>query len=700
MGTADNVILVGWPAIKEAFKQEGSLGRPPENAFTALTPLKGFAMASGPEWRDQKKVSLKLLRDLGLGRNTMEVHIIDEISKLIAAIEQHNQNGVQVPFEIRKILSPSVSNNIFSLAYGKRYDYSHPRRKMMDDMLDPSTTNTLLVIMMIIFSNMPRLFRVLGFFGLLGTRKTMAQNKEVIEYTRQEIRDHEKTLDKNNIRDFIDGFLVEIAERQKSDPGSFFNHESLLANVIGFFFAGSDTTCLITLSHVSYRDPLPSPQYWAAKKYCSSYLQFRFTMSATKSPKLSVLDDSKLIVTNESGQSFLRSVLQNGAQEHAFYVCDLNTLVTRVRLFRKYLPDVEFHYAMKANSSPPILKMAVNLGLNFDCASKAEISAIVDGLGLSGDRIVYANTIKSKSDLIYARDKGVKLMTFDNLESLKQIKQSGTNPNLLLRLYVDNDHADCLMGEKFGAKMENVAQLLRYAQDAMLNVVGIAFHAGSGLKDALAFADTIADCRKVYDMMTDVGFEPNILDIGGGYPGSENSVAIFEDIVLEIRSSLARHFNGIKIKIIAEPGRFLVSSSSTLVTTVIGKRPAYATEGASVAYYINESTSGQFSEQASPDLVEPKALLNENVSGNVLTTATSILYGQSCYPRDIIGTFMLPELYIGDKVVFPDTGAYYAATTSYFNGFQPPSIVYLIKPENERYLDDWYQFKKPDMTHT
>ncbi|KAI1296688.1 Ornithine decarboxylase [Halotydeus destructor] len=423
-------------------------------------------------------------------------------------------------------------------------------------------------------------------------------------------------------------------------------------------------------------------------------------MSATKLPKVSLIDDSELIVTNESGQSFLRSVLQNGAQEHAFYVCDLNTIVDKVRLFRKYLPEVEFYYAMKANSFPLVLKMAANLGLNFDCASRAEISAIVDGLGLPGDRIVYANTIKSNGDLLYAKDKGVKLMTFDNLESLKQIKQIGTSPDLLLRLCVDNDHAECPMGEKFGAKMENVAQLLQYAQGAMLNIVGIAFHAGSLLKDSLAFAETIAECRKVYNMMTDIGFEPSILDIGGGYPGSENSVGIFEDIVFEIRSSLARHFNGIKIKIIAEPGRFLVTSSSTIVTTVIGKRPAYATEGASVAYYLNESTTGQFSELASPGMVEPNALLNRNVGDKVLTTAASILYGQSCYPRDIIGTFMLPELDIGDKVIFPDTGAYYAATTSYFNGFQPPTIVYLIKPENECYLGDWTLKKRAPSTIT
>lgn len=50
-----------------------------------------------------------------------------------------------------------------------------------------------------------------------------------------------------------------------------------------------------------------------------------------------------------------------------------------------------------------------------------EIKSILD-LGVSSDRIIYANPCKQASHIKYAAKKGVELMTFDNELELKKVK--------------------------------------------------------------------------------------------------------------------------------------------------------------------------------------------------------------------------------------------------------------------------------------
>ena len=92
----------------------------------------------------------------------------------------------------------------------------------------------------------------------------------------------------------------------------------------------------------------------------------------------------------------------------------------------KKFPRIEPYYAVKCNSDINLLKLLAFLGVGFDCASKNEIQTILD-LGVSADRIIYANPCKQLSYLQYAYENGVNLMTFDNEQELYKIKV--THPN-------------------------------------------------------------------------------------------------------------------------------------------------------------------------------------------------------------------------------------------------------------------------------
>lgn len=68
-----------------------------------------------------------------------------------------------------------------------------------------------------------------------------------------------------------------------------------------------------------------------------------------------------------------------------------------------------------------VIKTLSLLGANFDCASQGEISN-VHSLGITSDRIIFANPTKHRNHIKYAAKTGVSVMTFDNEDELYKIK--------------------------------------------------------------------------------------------------------------------------------------------------------------------------------------------------------------------------------------------------------------------------------------
>ena len=88
----------------------------------------------------------------------------------------------------------------------------------------------------------------------------------------------------------------------------------------------------------------------------------------------------------------------------------------------KKLPRVKPFYAVKCNTDDILLRILARLGTGFDCASENEIKSILD-IGVSPDRIIYANPCKQIRMLEYAKQKDVYLMTFDNEYELYKVKK-------------------------------------------------------------------------------------------------------------------------------------------------------------------------------------------------------------------------------------------------------------------------------------
>lgn len=103
------------------------------------------------------------------------------------------------------------------------------------------------------------------------------------------------------------------------------------------------------------------------------------------------------------------------------------------------------------------------LGTNFDCASQAEIESILS-LGVSPDRIIFANPCKAESHIKYAASVGVNLTTFDSIDELKKMQKCHPKCDLIIRIKAPDDSgARYPLDSKFGALHEEVETLLQAA---------------------------------------------------------------------------------------------------------------------------------------------------------------------------------------------------------------------------------------------
>uniref|UniRef100_F6WZT5 Antizyme inhibitor 2 n=1 Tax=Xenopus tropicalis TaxID=8364 RepID=F6WZT5_XENTR len=371
----------------------------------------------------------------------------------------------------------------------------------------------------------------------------------------------------------------------------------------------------------------------------------------------------------------------------AFFVADLGDVVKKHLRFLKALPRVKPFYAVKCNSSRGVVKILAELGAGFDCASKTEIELVQD-IGVTPERIIYANPCKQISQIKFAAKTGVQMMTFDNEVELSKVSRNHPNARMVLRIATDDSKSSARLSVKFGAPLKSCRRLLEMAKNLSVDVIGVSFHVGSGCTDSKAYTQAIADARLVFEMASEFGYNMWLLDIGGGFPGTEDSKIRFEEMAGVINPALDLYFpEGSDVQIIAEPGRYYVTSAFSLAVNIIAKKEVLMEHSGSddeengpnknIMYYVNDGVYGSFNCLVF-DHAHPKPILHKKPSPDQ-PLYTSSLWGPTCDGLDQIAeNLLLPEHHVGDWLLFENMGAYTIAASSNFNGFQQSPVHYAM----------------------
>jgi ornithine decarboxylase len=376
----------------------------------------------------------------------------------------------------------------------------------------------------------------------------------------------------------------------------------------------------------------------------------------------------------------INQYLEKKKGEESFVLVDLGDIIRQYYRWEKNLPRVIPYYAIKCNPCPIIIELLNKLGCCFDCASQQEILKIIN-LNIEPQKIIFANPCKPVDYIKFSRSYNVNLLVVDSCCELLKIKLYHPEAKILIRIQVDDSKSLCKFNCKFGVELENdkeILDILEMSKILNLNIIGVSFHVGSGCEDAHVYWTALSDCKKVFDIASSLDIKMNLIDIGGGFPGIIQSKVSFESMAESINKGIDEIFaGGVGIKFIAEPGRYFVTSSHTLVCSIINKKEKInkKTGEKLITYYLSDGVYKSFSNTIF-DYAKPVFITLNKHDKN---TFQCILYGESCDSLDIISKeCQLPSLAIGESIVVQNMGSYTLASASEFNGFTKPELYYII----------------------
>jgi len=340
-------------------------------------------------------------------------------------------------------------------------------------------------------------------------------------------------------------------------------------------------------------------------------------------------------------------------------------LVKAKKVFKKGFEGL-LTYAVKCNPSPHILQVLHREGVRaYDVASNREMELVQQYA--PGSVMHYNNPIKNKREIERAYEEfGVRSFTIDHPQQLDQLA-AVVSPSRDVEVTTRFKAGKALKSYDFGVKfgvMEQGAVEIAHMVEQMGYTPSLCFHVGSQCEDAYAYERHIAAAARI---AKESGIELKRLNLGGGYPAPyPTSEAPPMDHYFEtISAAVEDNFGNSKPELIIEPGRALVTSSTSLLLRVKHQRGG-------VSVYVNDGAYGSLMEVKFMHFIPPvRVWRGARVHDNDGQFEGFTLWGPTCDSYDVLPqTFMLPsDIDEDDWIEFGLMGAYTQASLTPFNGF-------------------------------
>jgi diaminopimelate decarboxylase len=350
-------------------------------------------------------------------------------------------------------------------------------------------------------------------------------------------------------------------------------------------------------------------------------------------------------------------------------------------------------YAVKANSNRAVLKLLVEAGAGFDIVSGGELFRAIKA-GADPKKCTFAGVGKARDEIEYAIEQGVYCFNIESEAELEYIdKIAGGKKSrapIALRVNPDVDphtHAYISTGlheNKFGIALEDAPRIYeRAAKMPNIEIVGVQMHIGSQITEAGPFAAAIS---KVAPLVRDLKskYKIKFFSIGGGMGiiyrralesgpgkwwhdhGGEPSAFSVRDYA----NAIAPPLSDLGVRVLVEPGRFLVGNAGILVTRV---------------RYIKKSGDKKFAivDAGMNDLIRPALYrsyheivpVEQKVESERNRKIEKIdIVGPVCESGDFFAVDReMPEVREGDLLAIMSAGAYGFVMASNYNSRPLPA---------------------------
>ena len=356
------------------------------------------------------------------------------------------------------------------------------------------------------------------------------------------------------------------------------------------------------------------------------------------------------------------------------YLYDLKIIENQFDKLNKELSVLEnykIHFAAKSLSNISILKFIKKMGAGLDAVS---IEEVMIGLkcGFNKDEILYTPNGVSFEEIKQAFKLGVKI-NLDSIESVKDFVNDFGNQSITVRInpgiYAGgNDNVSVGHSKsKFGIPEERIDELLDMEKKDKIKITGLHIHTGSDITKNNQFKEGI---MKIFSIARDFRNIESI-DLGGGikipYFKDDTSTNL-NDYVKEVLKELKKfelEFKK-KLKLIFEPGKFLVSDCGFFITKV---------------NYIKSTKTKDFLQVDSGlnHLLRPTLYGSHHEIINLSNPAGKKkeydVVGYICEKDTFAEKRKIPETSVGDLICFKNAGAYGFEMSSNYNSRLKPAEV-------------------------
>ena len=333
-------------------------------------------------------------------------------------------------------------------------------------------------------------------------------------------------------------------------------------------------------------------------------------------------------------------------------------------------------YSVKANFNLSIIKTFAELGCGCDVNSGGELFRALQA-GVSPNRIIFAGVGKKPEEIAYALESGVLMLKAESLSELKAINQiageHGKTASVAIRINPNvtaETHPYITTGdskEKFGideAELPEVFALIRQLQN--IRLIGLDMHIGSQIFDPEYYVAATEKLLTILNASKALGFVIEFLDIGGGFPVTYDPLKPATPI-RHFAEKLIPMLLPTGVKVIFEPGRFLVANASVLLTKILYKKRNHTGK----EFFVVDA--------GMTELIRPALYQSHHEIQSVTRHENTIIadvVGPVCESSDFFARHRaVPDAQEGELLAVMSSGAYAAVMSSNYNGRLRPAEV-------------------------
>jgi diaminopimelate decarboxylase len=364
------------------------------------------------------------------------------------------------------------------------------------------------------------------------------------------------------------------------------------------------------------------------------------------------------------------------------YVYSAGHIRERVELFQRAFAAVPhlLCYAVKANSALAILDLIHRLGGGFDVVSGGELERVLAVDRAAGERVVFSGIGKTAPEMDLALRANILVFNVESEQELELLSERAARlrkrARIALRVNPDvfaETHPYISTGmqeHKFGIDIRRARAVYRKA-GKYLEPAGVSVHIGSQIRSPDPFGAAAERVVRLVGELRRDGHAIRSIDVGGGLGVEYHADKSFnaEEKVQQYAAAVIPAVQAVGgLKLLLEPGRFIVAQAGALLTRVL-----YVKKNGARTFVVTDAGMN--------DLIRPALYqaYHEIVPVTPKRTSRRVVadvVGPVCETGDFFARDReLPPLRQGDLVAILDTGAYGMSLASNYNSRPRPAEV-------------------------